>query len=1250
MTVSISKMSIDYYLEHAATGDGQSKDLTAYYTEAKAPPGTWLGSGLSGLTGLTVGQEVTESHARSVYQDQEDPLSGRPLGRPLLKTTSAPEGAVTPAGRPAKTQREGVAGFDLTFSPPKSVSALWALAGPELQGRLHAAHRQALEETMSWVEANVIQSRAGHGGVAHVAVNGVIASAFDHWDSRAGDPQLHTHVVIANRVQRTSDGSWVTLDSYTLHRHVVAISEMYNSLLFDRLATTAGTIAESRIDVDVDVQQLIEAESTGATPEHQPSHRVELAGVPDQLIEEFSSRSITIEHRTNELVADYVETHGRRPSAREILLIRQRATLENRPDKETVERTTLPEKMAWWRQRTLLAGVDPDQVILDAVGHHVRTATADMVTPELMDHLGDWSLADTSQRRTTFTRANIRASTERVLRLVRCPTASDREELVDQVVEIALDKAVALTPERSRSPEGPDTTVNLRGHSVFDHRGHSAVYTTEAVMTDEAHLISRVTASGAPSLIDVPNHRQLLEQWRTTDGHSLSSDQLTAADHVLTSDAGISAIIGPAGTGKSTTMGAITDTWHSVHGARSVIGLAPSAVAAGVLGDEIGVDTDNVAKWLYESVGEGAARRAQRVASREAQLAELEARSRTLSNRDRSSLIRQRETLQAKLAQDYATQAQYRFHPDQLIIIDEASMVSTSNLAEISRQAEAAGAKLLIVGDPAQLEAVDAGGFLGHVERHLEHSTLDTIWRFKNDWEKPASLRLRRGDSAVVDHYQQKGRIHGDPDTDAADAAYSAWRNDRDAGLSSILIASDNETVSQLNARAHADLVESGAVVIDTEVTLRSDVRAGVGDVLLARRNDRSIRDSNGSFVANGTRMVITAINPDGSAHAAVQTGDAGAPPNIILDADYLASSVELGYATTAHRSQGVTVDTGHAVVTPKLSRELFYVAMTRGKHGNHAYVDFDNPESPTPDDWRLLTAETRVDGEPVTDPTECVKAVVARSTAEKSAHETRDAELGKSNDVGRLCHELSYLSWAAKVSRTQQWLDSDVPPQLREALPWDPSWHQLVSMDPRENFHGEITDADTAETIIDSCQRPTSQPLTGPGSMITGSHPETDEQTRLWQTTMLALTDQVAARRAVLAADPPDWFVHLNERLESHPRREDVVDAVIVWRGVSDQTDAATAFGKEPNYRDYLRPYWDRLQSLVDEPAPREFAVDDSPAADFTLDPIDWKSVAAEPAFDALDDCRSSEAQPVPSSTTPPASDPHSPDLNGPS
>lgn len=1220
MTVSISKMSITYYLEHAATGDGVSGDLTSYYTEAKAPPGHWLGSGLSGLAGLSVGQEVTESAARSIFEKVEDPVTGRSMGRALMKSKTAPDGAVTPSGHAAKRDREGVAGFDLTFSPPKSVSAVWALAGPELQGRLYAAHRQAMLETVEWVEANVIQSRAGHGGVAHVDVAGVIASAFDHWDSRAGDPQLHTHLVISNRVQRVSDQSWVTLDSYTLHRHVVAISEMYNSLLFDRLAETAGTVAESRTDVDLDINTLIEqAEGGHPSGEYEPPNRVELAGVPDELIEEFSNRSVLIRQRKDELIATFIDEYGRQPTAREVLVIRQQATLENRPDKDTIENVTLPEKLSWWRQRTIDSGIDPESVVRNAVGHQVRTVTADMVTDPVRDRLASWALTDASLRRTTFTRANVRASAERVLRLVRCPTATDRQELVDQVVAEALAKAVSLTPDRSIAPDGPDTTVAAGDRSVFDHQEHAGVYTTEAVMTDEDHLISRVTETGAPNLSSHPEHVRTLENWRTADGHALSPDQLAAAKDVLASEAGISAVIGPAGTGKSTTMGAMSATWHSVHGPGTVIGLAPSAVAAGVLGDEIGVETDNVAKWLFESVGEGAARRAARVADQEQRLDDLTAQLSKIPHHRRTNLVKVIEALQVKLAADYAAQAQYTFQSDQLIIIDEASMVSTANLAEISRQAERAGAKILLVGDPAQLEAVDAGGFLGHVERHLEHSKLDMIWRFRNEWEKAASLKLRDGDVDVVDQYAEEGRIHGHPDTDATDSAYLAWKADVGRGRESILIASDNQTVAELNARAHADRAEAGEVNVEHTVTLRADVAAGIGDIVLARRNDRSLRDSDGAFVANGTRLTITDIRPDGSAVASVHSG-AESMPSIVLDADYLASSVELGYATTAHRSQGVTVDSGHCVVTPKLSRELFYVAMTRGKDGNHAYVDFDDPGSPTPEDWRMqLTAQTLDDeGEVLDDPSFYIKSVVARSTAERSAHEVRDAELGWANDVGRLCHEASYMGWAAKLTQTRQWLDDTLSEDARVEVMASPQWQQLIHADPARTHNGVLVGDVSVESIVEQCQKPDPPSTTGPAGMVVAVDPDTPEQYRIWEQLQADLVDQVAARRAVLERDQPDWYVALTHEYPDSANRREVVDAAIIWRAVSDQTEADTFAGKEPPHGDYLRPYWDRLHVAVTAqaaPRPEDIDIGQDPMDLPAVDRIDW--ISAQPRSD---------------------------------
>lgn len=1208
MTVSISKMSIDYYLEHAATGDGATRDLTSYYTETKAPAGTWFGRGLTGLSGLQAGQKVSEYAVRAVYEDQADPATGQQLGRPRMRSQPTPKGARTPAGRPQKDQRDGVAGFDLTFSPPKSVSALWALAGPELQDRLHAAHRQATEETLRWVEDNVLQSRAGHGGVAHVQVKGMVASMFDHWDSRAGDPQLHTHVVIANRVQRVLDDHWVTLDSYTLHRHVVAISEMYNSVLFDRLADQVGAVAEPRTEADVEIEQVL---SQAAVDEEVPAQatppqRTELAGVPDRLIEEFSQRSAQIVARTDELVEVYRQETGREPTKREIVRMRQQATLQNRPDKTDENGATLPEKMQSWRRRAFLAGVEPAQVIRDAVGHDVTWISPESLTDEIRDRIAEWILTDNSARRTTFTRANVRASAERVLRLVRCRDVGSRTRLVDEVVDRALAQSVSLSPTRSIAPETDDVSVILRGSSVFDHRRHAGVYTTVEVMADEEHLLARTESGTGPQLND--SAVASFTEWRSEKGYALSADQLRAAQETMSSARGLTAIIGPAGTGKTTTMAAITKVWQSEFGTDSVTGLAPSAVAAGVLADEIGIDCDNTAKWLYESVGEGAARRAERVRTREAALAALEANPGQDAHAER---------LRAQLAADYAMQAKFTMRQGQLLILDEASMISTAQLAQLSRQAERAGAKILMVGDPAQLESVEAGGFLGHVERNLDHSILTSVWRFKNEWERAASLRLRRGDASVLKQYEKAGRLHGHPESDPADLAYSAWQEDQASGRSSILIASDNATVAELNERAHVDRVMAGTVDVEQTVILRQEAVAGVGDVLLARRNDRQIRDSSGQFVTNGTRMTVTSILPDGSATARVESNGA----EIRLDSDYLAGSVELGYATTAHRSQGVTVDTSHVVAGSGLRRELFYEAMTRGRAANHAYVELKADADHSPDQWDLLHAP-----DPGETPRAVLTPVVENASAERSAHEVRDDELGWANDFGRLCFEADHLGWASRVSRTKEWITTTFPPEVHDHIYSDEQWDSLVTADPARTFRGR---ADTAESIGDIVRQCAPEPSQS-SSLVPEVHPHTDDQQRLWNKLKADIEDQVSARLAVLRRDPPDWFKEVEAAHPEPTQREQVMRDLVVWRAVSQQTNATSAYGTKPPAGSYLRPYWDRLRSVVSPPSQSNWndstrdtvPTADQSAIDFEIDrleDVDWDLLAS--SFGSLPD-----------------------------
>lgn len=192
------------------------------------------------------------------------------------------------------------------------------------------------------------------------------------------------------------------------------------------------------------------------------------------------------------------------------------------------------------------------------------------------------------------------------------------------------------------------------------------------------------------------------------------------------------------------------------------------------------------------------------------------------------------------------------------------------------------------------------------------------------------------------------------------DAAYAAWRADTAAGLVSVLIAETNETVTALNNRARADLILDGALHPSREVELNDGSLAGVGDTIITRRNDRRLRTKD-TWVRNGARWHITQVRDDGSLTVrAIGRRFGGA---IVLPAAYVSEHVDLGYAVTAHRAQGITTDTAHTVVTTTTTRENFYVAMTRGRNANHAYVAVDKPDDahsqPHPGDNSDATARS---------------------------------------------------------------------------------------------------------------------------------------------------------------------------------------------------------------------------------------------------------------------------------------------------
>jgi hypothetical protein len=261
--------------------------------------------------------------------------------------------------------------------------------------------------------------------------------------------------------------------------------------------------------------------------------------------------------------------------------------------------------------------------------------------------------------------------------------------------------------------------------------------------------------------------------------------------------------------------------------------------------------------------------------------------------------------------------AERRLKGGQLVIVDEASLAGTFALDELVGAARQAGSKIVLVGDGAQLGSVEAGeafSLLVKDRRDLVPELTD-VRRFRSEWEKAASIELRQGNQAVIDDYEGHGRITEGTREVLLDAIYAAWKNDVDAGKSSLMIAGDSTTVTELNARARADRVKDGTVS-DEGLPMADGQTAGVGDEVVTRQNNRLITTGR-TWVKNGDRWIVTATNPDGTL-ALRRANGAG---EVLLPADYVVHHVELAYATTAYRAQGRTTELTDKVLPPVLVR-----------------------------------------------------------------------------------------------------------------------------------------------------------------------------------------------------------------------------------------------------------------------------------------------------------------------------------------
>ena len=482
------------------------------------------------------------------------------------------------AGHIAKLSKQkttAVAGFDLTFSPVKSVSTLWAIADPATAATIERAHHAAVAEALNFIEHTALYTRTGSGGVNQVDVRGLIGAAFVHRDSRAGDPDLHTHVAVANKVQTATDGRWLSIDGRVLFKAIVSASETYNTALEQHLTATLGVRFEDR-----------------PNPDRRKLPVREIVGIDEALNTRWSQRRQSIEARRRVLAAAFQRDHGRPPTPVEAIALAQQATLETREDKHE-PRSLAEQRTAWHTQALEILG---DEHHLTGMIHealHPELRTRPELDREWFDRTVEAMLARMEANRSTWQDWHLRAEALRQVRTAQAP-AQHTGWWVDHLVAAAVARSVPIT----RTSDGVDEPAPLRrrnGDSVYYVAG-SQLFTSGRVLQAEQRLVEASGQHGGmvadPTAIDLA----LLE---TTANHiQLNPGQVLLVREMATSGARLQLAIAPAGSGKTTAMDALSRAWIASGG--NVIGLAPSAAAADQLGTLMHGHHDTLAKLVWD--------------------------------------------------------------------------------------------------------------------------------------------------------------------------------------------------------------------------------------------------------------------------------------------------------------------------------------------------------------------------------------------------------------------------------------------------------------------------------------------------------------------------------------------------------------------------------------------------------------------------------------------------------------------------
>ncbi len=816
----------------------------------------------------------------------QDPRTGAQLGR-------APRQDAMPA-------------WDLVLRPHKDVSILYALGDEATGRRVAAAHQAGVRAAVAYLDSQV-GTRTGRHGAEHVQGEGLLAVGFTHRTSRAGDPLLHTHLIVTNRTQGP-DGGWRTLDSRDLLNHRAAADAMYQAAYQQELTRSLGVGWEA--------------------PDRWGNRAVQ--GMPEELRRGFSKR-----HEQISAELERQEALGKRRTPRLV----QKVVHQTRPAKshETPE--------TWygrWQQEARDLGVEPERLVRQVTGRErsrehdpARTTGHDSVPAAAPGGTAGQDRPAAAVAGTpaglperTITRVFDRLASPEGL-TAQVSTFTRREVLCAVGRELPVEAVGMVGPAELEALA--DRFLADRALSVVsEHAIGERHYATPEILEVERRLLdAAVSRSGEQTA--TCSHDTLRA---TLAAHpTIGADQAAMVRDITQGGQGVALVVGKAGTGKTYALGVARHAWQ-LDGYR-VLGAAPTGIATVCLDAEGFERSRTVDALLAELDAERAAQGRCRPGGRQPNLTR---KRQPPPGRDTSRINRERDQDQDERVLDART----------VLVVDEAGMVGSRKLARLLDDAAEARCKIVLVGDDKQLAAIEAGGGFRGLRLRLGASELSENRRQAEPWEREAVEHLREGSIEMALHaYRGHDRLVAtETPGQLKETMLSDWWQSFQHGNRVVILAHRRDEVDQFNT-ACQQLRDANGELGAERLQVR-DRSFAVGDQVVCGKN--AIKALG---VANGSRGQVVAVDPEQRAMTLkLEDGREVRLPTGYLDkrpARWVGNNpdrrtVDLAYASTGHKSQGGTWDDVLLRVTGSEDRQWLHVGGSRGI-GRTRYYSVISPE-----------------------------------------------------------------------------------------------------------------------------------------------------------------------------------------------------------------------------------------------------------------------------------------------------------------